>query len=424
MFLWFAATFWIYLETKSVLVTAVIGGAFSLISAGVGMYLGTYVDHHRKRTAMILATVISVAAYVGATLLYATGPRHVDSTTSPRLWLMVLLILIAAVAGNLRTIALSTCVTLLIEESERDKANGAIGTSTGVLFIVTSVMGGLIVGQLGFGWSLGISLVVTVGSLVHILGVRVPEDDPVPTEGASTSKADFRGAIEAIRSVPGLSGLVMFAAFNNLIGGVFMALMDAYGLSLMSVEAWGLLFAVTSLGFVIGGLAVARWGLGSRPLRMILIGNLVSWIVCCVFTLRSSGVLLAAGMLVWLTFLPVVEAAEQTVLQRVVPFERQGRVFGFAQTIENAAAPITAFAIGPIAQFWAIPFMTDGKGADWIGGWFGVGRERGMALIFTLAGLVGLAATVWAMLSPWYRRLADVSQKASDIDTPVPVSTP
>ena len=29
--------------------------------------------------------------------------------------------------------------------------------------------------------------------------------------------------------------------FNNFLGGVFMALMDAYGLSLVSVQAWGLL---------------------------------------------------------------------------------------------------------------------------------------------------------------------------------------
>ena len=38
-------------------------------------------------------------------------------------------------------------------------------------------------------------------------------------------------------------------------------------------------------------------------------------------------------------------AAEQTVLQRVVPFERQGRVFGFAQSVEQAASPLTAFLV-------------------------------------------------------------------------------
>ena len=40
--------------------------------------------------------------------------------------------------------------------------------------------------------------------------------------------------------------------------------------------------------------------------------------------------------------LSYAEAAEHTTLQKVVPFERQGRVFGFAQSVEQAATPVTA----------------------------------------------------------------------------------
>ena len=36
--------------------------------------------------------------------------------------------------------------------------------------------------------------------------------------------------------MPGLTALILFSAFNNFLGGVFMALMDAYGLSLVSVR--------------------------------------------------------------------------------------------------------------------------------------------------------------------------------------------
>ena len=102
-------------------------------------------------------------------------------------------------------------------------------------------------------------------------------------------------------------------------------------------------------------------------------------------------------MIVYLALVPVIEAAEQTVLQRSIPFERQGRVFGFAQLVENAAAPVTAFMIGPIAETFVMPFMTDGGGADAIGDWFGTGPDRGLALMFTVAGLIGIVVTllVW-----------------------------
>jgi DHA3 family multidrug efflux protein-like MFS transporter len=109
---------------------------------------------------------------------------------------------------------------------------------------------------------------------------------------------------------------------------------------------------------------------------------------------------------VWLLLMPVVEAAEQTVLQRSIPFERQGRVFGFAQLVENAAAPVTAFLIGPLAETFVMPFMTDGNGAEAIGAWFGTGPERGLALMFTLAGLVGVAITLAAWGSRSYRQLS------------------
>jgi DHA3 family multidrug efflux protein-like MFS transporter len=200
--------------------------------------------------------------------------------------------------------------------------------------------------------------------------------------------------------------LILLAAFNNLLAGVFMALMDAYGLSLVSVETWGFLWGGISCAFIVGGVIVARRGLGRLPLRTLLMGNLVNWTICSVFALQSSIIPLVIGMVVWLGLVPVIEAAEQTVLQRSIPYERQGRVFGFAQLVENAAAPVTALLIGPLAETTVMPFMTDGAGADAIGGWFGTGPERGLALMFTLAGIIGVVVTLGARASRAYRDLS------------------
>jgi DHA3 family multidrug efflux protein-like MFS transporter len=413
-FLWFALTFWVYLETRSVVATGVIGGTFSLATAILSPAFGTYVDHHRKHRAMVLATAASTACFAAATLLYAAaGADAVLRLSGPWFWLLVALTLSGSVAGSVRGIALSTCVTMLVPADRRDRANGQVGTTTGVSFAITSVFSGLVIGRLGMGWAFALALVLTALGLAHLGTIRFAEPEPAAVDaGARPARIDVRGAIEAIRGVPGLPMLIFLAAFNNLLGGVFMALMDAYGLSLVSVETWGLLFGFISCAFIAGGLIVARVGLGRNPVRVVLLGNLVNWVMCATFTLRSSIAMLVVGMLVWLLLIPVIEAAEQTVLQRSIPLERQGRVFGFAQMVENAAAPITAICMGPLAERVFMPFMTDGRGADWIGGWFGRGPERGLALVFTLAGVLGVAATLAARGTRSYRRLSGVASAA------------
>lgn len=408
-FLWFALTFWVYLETRSVVATGVIGGAFALSSAVIGPVFGTFVDRHRKKTALVLTTAVALASFLVAAAIYvAVDPVHLLRLTSPWFWLLLGSTLFGSVAGQMRGIALSTCVTLLVEDDQRDRANGMVGTTTGISFAITSVFSGIVIGGLGMGWAYAMATALTLAALVHMLRIDIAEGAVEPlAEGAPAWWAvDVRSAVEAIRNVPGLTLLIYLAAFNNLVAGVFMALMDAYGLMLVSVETWGFLFGALSFGFIVGGLAVARWGLGPKPIRVVLAGNLLNWTACSLFALRSSIVWLAIGMLVWFAFMPAIEAAEQTILQRSIPYERQGRVFGFAQLIENAAAPLAAFLMAPLAETVFIPLMTDGRGVDWIGSWFGTGPDRGLGLMFTLAGILGVIVTLVAWTSRSYRRLS------------------
>ena len=409
---WFAITFFVYLQTRSVFATGVVSGIFLVMTALTGIWFGSLVDHYSKKTMMQASAVVSALLYAAAFAVYQVAPR--ESFTDPAsvaLWVLIVLLMFGVIAGNIRTIALPTLVTLLISEDTRDRANGLVGTTSGVSFLVTSVISGVLVAVGGMFWVLLLALAVLLLAVGHLSLVPVPEPAPAVNAAgepatASTHSVDLRGTMRVVGQVPGLTALILFSAFNNFLGGVFMALLDAYGLSLVSVQAWGLLWGVLSTGFIVGGLLIARTGLGGNPVRLLLIVNVMLWIVTVLFPLRSSIVLLAAGMYVYMLLVPYAEAAEQTILQKVVPYERQGRVFGFAQSVEQAASPLTAFLISPIAQFVFIPFMTDGAGVQLIGAWFGTGAERGLALVFVLTGIIGLVATVLALRSRPYRRLS------------------
>ena len=266
-FLWFALTFWVYLETRSVLATAVIGGGYMLLIAISAMFFGTYVDRHLRRTSMLLSSALSLSAFALAGLVFVVAPDSaLRDLSQPFLWAFIALVLGGAIAGNLRSVALSTTVTLLVPEEGRDRANGLVGTANGVAFALTSVFSGLAVGQLGMGACVLIAVVVTALATVHLMTIRIEEEAPTPSADAPRM-IDVRGAIRAVGLVPGLLGLLLFSMFNNFLGGVFMSLMDPYGLTLMSVEAWGFLIAFTSLGFIVGGIFVARRGLGVNPVQ-------------------------------------------------------------------------------------------------------------------------------------------------------------
>jgi DHA3 family multidrug efflux protein-like MFS transporter len=424
-FVWFAVTFWVYLETRSVIATSIMAGVFTLTVAFSGFLLGSLVDRYPKKRVMLLSSIVSLFLYAVAGFIFFTTPyEEFADASSVRLWIFIIVALVGAIGGNLRGIVLSTLVTILIPEDERDKANGLVGTANGVAFLGASIFSGLAVGYLGMFWVLVIAIVASLLVIVHLATLTIPDlpkrirhandGEPEHEHDEPHEGVDVRGTIRAIQLVPGLFGLIFFHTFNNFLGGIFMSLMDAYGLLLVSVQVWGILWGVLSLGFIVGGMLVARYGLGKSPLRTLFLGNIVMWSICSVFTLQASIVLLAIGMFIWLCLIPAVEAAEQTILQKVVPPERQGRVFGFAQSVEQAASPVTAFLIGPIAQLIFIPFMTTGAGVDSIGRWFGTGTDRGLALLFTVAGVIGLIVTLVAMRSNAYRSLSQIYKDNDD----------
>ena len=137
--------------------------------------------------------------------MYALAPagslqdlgHHLRSGPSSRL------ILAGAIAGNLRSVALSTTVTLLVPEDERDKANGLVGTVNGVAFAITSVFSGLAIGLLGMGACLVIAIVLTAGAAVHLMSISHHGGRTRARQGRPDASSTSRGRCAPFGSSPG-----------------------------------------------------------------------------------------------------------------------------------------------------------------------------------------------------------------------------
>lgn len=384
-----------------------------ILVAASSLVFGTFVDKNRKKNVMVISSAITLISFALASLLYIFLPSEALSTwSSPLFWLFGGLILLGAIAANLRYIALSTTVTLLVDKEKRANANGLVGAVQGIGFLVTSVFSGLAIGFLGMGWTLGIAVALTLLALTHMLFISIPEKKIVHDPELTNKKIDIKGSLAAITIVPGLMALIFFTTFNNFLGGVYMSLLDPYGLTLFSVQIWGIVLGVTSIGYIVGGLIVGKFGLGKNPVKTLLLTLVIMAVLGSVMAIREFWPLFVACVFLYMCIVPVIEATEQTIIQRVIPFKKQGRVFGFAQSIESAAAPITAFLIGPIAEFIIIPFMQGEEGKTQLNWLLGDGEARGIALIFLVAGLLLLIAALLAFTTKAYKKLGAYYQKS------------
>lgn len=408
--IWFALSIWVYIETQSVLATSIMSAVYMLSLIITGFIFGPIVDHHRKKIVMITSDIISLILFVLGFIIYSITPY--DSFKDPSnlsLWLFIGIVYLGVIISSIRTVALSTLTTIMVEEKVRDKANGLVGSITGIIYIIAPMAGGVLLALSGMYWVLIIALVLRIVTILNLAYIKIPQDI-VPKHSKEDDefreKINFKETFAVIRSVPGLLALFLFNCINNMLGGVFMPLVDPYGLSLMEQQAWGFLSGILSIGFIIGGLVIAKYGLGTNPLKRLFHVNIIMWLVTIFFTIQPSIFLLSLGMFIYFILIPFIEAAEQTIIQKVVPVEKQGRVFGLAHSIEAAAAPFTTLIVGPITQFFFIPFMTNGEGARLIGGWFGTGDGRGIALLFTVAGFIGFVFTLIAMRLKAYKMLS------------------
>ncbi len=410
-FVWFALVFWAFLQTNSLIVSSLIGWFFAIANMITALQFGHIVDHHKKHDVITWSSIWSLIAYILGAIMYFSHDASVFSNPASRqLWVLIIILMSGTIIWNLRNIALSTTVSLLIPTEDHAKANGKIGMINGVGFTLTSVASGLVIWFLGMWWAIAGAAVMMFVVVLHLLTFRIPEEKILSIhtdEEQPNKKLNIKETVRTINAIPGLFALIFFTTFNNFLWGVFMSLMDPYGLLLVSVETWGMIFGVVSLAFIGSGIIISKKWLGKNPLKTIFMVNIAMWVTCIYFVIQPSIWLLISGMIIWMFCSPFAEASESTVLQKVVPYKKQGRVFGIAQSIESAAMPITALCIGPITQIFFIPLMSEWwRWANLIGSWFGTGQGRGIAVVFILAWCLGLMITLLAYRSKYYTLLS------------------
>jgi MFS family permease len=339
---------------------------FDLPGVVTGALLGRLLDRYQPRLVMSCDNLARAVLIAAIPTLFALRALQ--------LWHIFVLVLLAGALSPATTAGVRAFVPHLVDDRELDRANALTATSLQFSYLAGPLAAGIVVARLGGPWALFVDSASFL--MMGLLALSLPAIARAP-RGAPHAAAQRWlgfGALFSLRYVPAytLLSLVFFFSYGPLEA----ALPVYSGQALRAnASAYGLLWTGFGVGAFAGVLTLTRLARRWRPsIALPLIAVLWGALLCPLLFIRQlplAMLFLGLAGASWAPYTPM----ETTLLQRLIPAEMRGQVFGARHSLVVAAAPLGAALGGLLLQYLSAPLVI---------------AISGLACI--LAGLGGLAS--------------------------------
>jgi hypothetical protein len=291
---------------------------------------------------MALANVVRALVILAAALLVANGQM--------KLWVLILIVLVAASARAIYYSSLQATVPDLVKTEELEHANGVLGAAESG----TEHLSGPIVGSWLFAVSNALPFfiegIMFLTSCVPFVKFRTKAPRP---SGSSTSIWEGARLLFADRHMRFLISLV---ASLSLLQG-----MESGVLVLLATKVWGvrtgaygLFLAVIAVGNLVGSVSVDRLVKRFGSAQTLIGTGVISGIGYLIMASASGWQLAAPAATLVGVSVAVGSITALALRQRLTPPEVMGRVGAAWRGIGWGAAPVGALAAGALAAIWSL----------------------------------------------------------------------
>jgi predicted MFS family arabinose efflux permease len=312
-----------------------------LLAAAAAPFIAVLADRYRRRRVMISADLLRAITVGGAALAAATG--------GPALAVYFLAVLTSIIATAFPPAQTALIPSLTRTPEEMTAANVVTSSIDSVGTFAGPAIGGLVLATAGTGTVFALDAATFVWSMLLVAAIHAPDDNPRPREEAGSDRSEslagealagFRvvGADSRLRLIIGLFGA------QTIVSGALSVMIVVMAIDLLSLGNGGVgtLNAAVGVGGVVGSMvAFALVGRGKLASDFAL--GLVAWGLPIALIGVWANASVAVAMLVVVGIgNTLVDVAGLTLLQRVVPDEVLGRVFGVLESVFAATIGLGA----------------------------------------------------------------------------------
>jgi MFS transporter, DHA3 family, macrolide efflux protein len=312
-----AASILIFRLTGSALSVGLMLMATAVPSIVVGLIAGVFVDRYDRKRIMIAADVVRAGLVVLIPLLI---PHNIA-------WLYIIVMLSSAV-GQFYDPAHESMLPEIASDEELAAANSLMAISSFGATAIGFAASGLIASRFPIEWAFYLDGLSFVLSAVCILLIRIARFEAAEKTGVAMVWRNLRAGARFLFNTSILRSLLIVSIPVFVSFGLSNALLLPFALRALGATEfeYGLQEGLTSVGFVVGSLLMARYSDRLREGQWIAISYLGMGLAGVVYS-QMTGVAPAIVVVTLSGFINAPSAiARRLVIQRNTPRELRGRV--------------------------------------------------------------------------------------------------
>jgi MFS family permease len=366
-----------------------------LLSASLA---GLLADRWNRRYVMMVSDAGQAVGTVALLVSVASGGFEV--------WHLYAVTAVQSVFDIFQGPAFQATVTMLVPDSQRNRANAIQLMTTPVSGIIAPALTGAAYALVGVAGIIMIDLLTFAASFIVLMLIDIPNPHAEPQTGPRRSV--WREAMAGFEFVWARKPLLMvfvFTGCTNFFYAGVLALNTPYILTRTgSAATLGLLLGCFSAGTLAGTILMATWGGFKRRVHTMMPSIGTMGAVLCIYGAQRDPAVMAVLLGIMAMASPINNVSIIGTLQLKVPPELQGRVFAAISQISMVLIPLSYVIIGPLADNVFEPFV-QGPAWDAFAPLWGTGPGAGMGLLISLCGAAVCAISYAIYSLPMVRNL-------------------
>lgn len=320
------------------------------------------------------------------------------------LWQIYLGIAVSSFFSAFQEPACKALITDLLPEAQYAKASGLMQLASSAQYLISPFLAGILLAiiDIKFVFLIDITTLLVASSIV--IWVRMSLDGELikRPEQSKAAKQDtiteFKEGIREFSKNRGIVNLVITTMLVLFFVGLLQALFIPMLLNLTTVKMVGISQSICASGMLIGSLFIGLYGGKNSHIRMLILSLFLSGIFFSNIGLSTNIILVTLAGFMFFATLPFINTSIEVLIRKNIDNSKQGRVWSIISMVTYSGSVLSFAVAGFLADKVFNPLLElNGPLADTIRFVIGIGEGRGIALMFTISGLMisVIALFVW-----------------------------